>query len=68
MTEDKTSGDLVSLIEQVSGIANQIAMVEGGYFRELLSNGVPYDLACDLVRDWHNMYWQKQFYPDEEHG
>lgn len=58
--------DLVSAMDQVSGLTTQVAMIESSYFLELVKSGTPYDLACNLVRDWHNMYWNKQFYPDGE--
>lgn len=54
MSEDKKPIDLISSFDQIEANLINTARVLGSYYKELLGNGIPANLAHDLVMDFHS--------------
>lgn len=57
MTDSELPGDMVSTIDQLSGIAAQIASVVAYYASVLDEQGVEPSLVATLTQDFHNRLW-----------
>lgn len=53
----KQQVDIISSFEQFETSVTQIAIVLGEYYKTLLQNNVPADLARKLVTDAHQIWW-----------
>lgn len=52
--------DVVIAFESFEASMSNIAKLMGSYFEELTKAGIPYELAGELVRDWHSTFWDNQ--------
>ena len=48
---------MVAEFEQVETIAAQVAIVMAEYYKDLIKNGIPADLAYLLVQEFHRQWW-----------
>lgn len=51
--------ELASLMEQFEAGSGQIAIIVSSYYKELCKNGIPQELAFDLTKTFHHMWWEK---------
>ena len=48
---------MVAEFEQVETASAQVAQVMASYYKDLLKNGVPVDLAYLLTQEFHRQWW-----------
>ncbi len=53
---DKTT-QIVSDFEQVGTATVQVAIIMGSYYKDLLKNGIPADLAYLLTQEFNRQWW-----------
>lgn len=52
--------DMVAAGEQFEAAVEMIAIILASYYKKLIANGMPPHLADDLVREFHNAWWETQ--------
>lgn len=45
---------------------SQAAAAAGHYLKELRKSGIQYDLACEMVKEWHRIQWESVFLDSRE--
>jgi hypothetical protein len=58
MTDDKTS-DPVAMFDQLGTTLENSASMFGTYYKKLIENGIPADLALLMVRDIQNLFFAR---------
>ena len=53
--------NIVSLLEQFETAVIDTAPIIAGYYKKLIEDGIPVDLAEQLTVDWHRIFWSSQF-------
>ncbi len=48
---------IISEFEQVETGASQVALVMASYYKDLIKNGIPADLAGLLTQEFHRQWW-----------
>ena len=48
---------LVADFEQVETATVQVSIIMGSYYKDLLKNGIPADLAYLLTQEFHRQWW-----------
>ncbi len=48
---------MVAEFEQIETVSTQVAQVMASYYKDLLKNGVPVDLAYILTQEFHRQWW-----------
>ena len=61
MTNNKTSVDVISILEQFEGSMVNFVPVVASYYSALIKNNISPDLAAKLVIEWHNLFWTMHF-------
>ena len=49
--------DLISVLEQFESSMTNFAPIVGSYYIALVTNGVPSELASELIIEWHSLFW-----------
>ena len=52
---------IVAEFEQVETASTQVAQVMASYYKDLLKNGIPMDLAYLLTQEFHRQWWVMMF-------
>lgn len=61
MAEKSNPTNIVSILEQFEAHVVNLAPILGGYYKNMVKNGIPPTLAEQLVMDWHHIFWTCQF-------
>jgi hypothetical protein len=48
---------LIAESDQYANEIRNVAMIVANYYKALVDEGVPEDLAGEIVRDWHLEFW-----------
>jgi hypothetical protein len=57
MTDNYDPLVLATQIEQYETMIEQIALVAQAYYQALKDSGMPDNLAYELVKEWHTIWW-----------
>jgi hypothetical protein len=50
--------EISSSLEQTETIVSEFAIILGTYYKDLIENRIPYELACQLVQDYALQWWE----------
>lgn len=53
--------DMTATIDQMSTMIENIGQVTANLYARLIIEGIPPDLASDLIRTWWDIYWTNSF-------
>ena len=48
---------IVAEFEQIETAATQVTQIMASYYKDLLKNGIPMDLAYLLTQEFHRQWW-----------
>lgn len=48
---------MIADFEQAEAATVQVAIIMGSYYKDLLKNGIPADLAYLLTQEFHRQWW-----------
>ena len=52
-------GSLVSALDQMANVIRDVTVIMGSYYKSLLENGIPEELAYQLTLQYAEMFWAK---------
>ncbi len=58
---EKLTTNIISLLEQFEASVTNIAPIISSYYLGMIKNGIPHELAEQLIMDWHHIFWSSQF-------
>jgi len=70
MSDDNRTAppDTVAMMDQMATMAENLAMVVGGYHKKLITQGTPAELAEKMTLDLNIILWDKLMGNEGNHG
>lgn len=59
MSKKKTPIDIVSRIRQMETLTADVAIIFASYYKALINNDVPENLAKELTLAYHDIWWSE---------